>query len=192
MRHINFRISLKSEVKFLYVFYATYAIFLSSIMVKSNIFMETEKEGLPPKNAIDRRDFLQKSIYLVGGAVGATWLLNACGKSNPSPSSGAPSVNFTIDISTSQYSSLQTNGNYVYANNGEVIVARDKSGNFIALYDVCPHAGCTIGFNGTNQFPCPCHGSIFDENGNVVQGPASTGVKKYTCTLVGTKLTVSG
>jgi len=72
------------------------------------------------------------------------------------------------------------------------IVARDSSGNFVALYDVCPHAGCTISFNGTNQFPCPCHGSIFDESGNVVQGPATSGVKKYTCTLNGTKLTVTG
>jgi len=152
--------------------------------------METEPEGLPQKGAIDRRDFLQKSILLVGGAVGATWLLNACGKSNPAPASSAPSLNFTIDISTPQYSSLLTNGNYLYSNNA--IIARDKSGNFIALYNICPHSGCTIAFNGTNQFPCPCHGSIFDENGNVVQGPATTGVKKYTCTLVGTKLTVSG
>jgi len=152
--------------------------------------METGLEDQPDKKEIDRRDFLQKSIYLVGGAVGAAWLLNACGKGSSSPSSNAPSVNFTIDISTSQYNSLQANGNYLYANN--LIIARDNAGKFIALYDVCPHAGCTISFNGTNQFPCPCHGSIFDENGNVVQGPATIGVKKYTCTLVGTKLTVTG
>jgi cytochrome b6-f complex iron-sulfur subunit len=163
----------------------------SSKIVKTSIkLMEMESANQPQKAEIDRRDFLQKSIYLVGGTVGAAWLLNACGKSNPSPSASAPTVNFTIDISTSQYNSLQTNGNYLYTNN--LIVARDNSGKFIALYDVCPHAGCNITFNGTNQFPCPCHGSLFDENGNVIQGPATTGVKKYTCTLVGTKLTVAG
>lgn len=154
--------------------------------------METEKEGLPQKSIMDRRDFLQKTIYLLGGAVGTAWLLEACGKSNPAPASTAPTVNFTIDISKSPYTALVNNGGYVYANNSEIIIARDNTGKLVALYDICTHAGCTIGFNGTNQFPCPCHGSIFDENGNVVQGPASTGVKKYTCTLVGTQLTVSG
>jgi len=68
--------------------------------------METGLEDQPDKKEIDRRDFLQKSIYLVGGAVGAAWLLNACGKGSSSPSSNAPSVNFTIDISTSQYNSI--------------------------------------------------------------------------------------
>lgn len=144
----------------------------------------------PEKNKIDRRDFFQKSIYLAGGVIGASWLLNACAKSNSSPSVSGPSINFTIDISTKQYSSLQTKGSYVYANN--TIIAHDNSGNYVALYDVCTHAGCTISFNGTNQFPCPCHGSIFDENGNVLQGPASSPLKKYTCTLNGTMLTVAG
>ena len=152
---------------------------------------KTQPEGKPQKKTVDRRDFLQKSLLIAGGAIGASWLLEACSKSSSStPAASGPSVNFTIDLSTSQYSSLNTKGNYLYVSN--TIVARDSSGNFVALYDVCTHAGCTISFNGTNQFPCPCHGSIFDENGNVVQGPATSGVKKYTCTLNGTKLTVSG
>ncbi len=153
--------------------------------------MEKKQEQHSLTNEIARREFIQKSILIVGGAVGASWLLSACGKSNTSPSAAsAPNVNFTIDINKSPYTSLQTNGNYVYVNT--TIVARDSSGNFVALYDVCPHAGCTFTFNGTNQFPCPCHGSIFDENGNVIQGPATSGVKKYTCALKGTQLTVSG
>lgn len=148
--------------------------------------MKAEQE----ENKIGRRDFLQKSVYMTGGILGVSWLLNACAKSGASPNPSGPSVNFTIDISTKQYSALQVKGSYVYVNN--TIVAHDNSGNYIALYDICTHAGCTISFNGTNQFPCPCHGSIFDESGNVVQGPASTPLKKYTCTLNGTMLTVTG
>jgi cytochrome b6-f complex iron-sulfur subunit len=153
--------------------------------------MKKKHEAQIESNEIARREFIQKSILFVGGAIGASWLLSACGKSNSSPAaSTAPNVNFTIDISKTPYTSLQTNGNYVYVNT--TIVARDSVGNFVALYDVCPHAGCTIAFNSTNQFPCPCHGSIFDESGNVVQGPATSGVKKYTCTVKGTQLTVAG
>ena len=152
---------------------------------------EDKPEKIPQKGKVDRRDFIQKSLLIAGGAIGVSWLMEACGKSSSStPAAAGPSVNFTIDISTTQYKVLQTNGNYLYVSS--TIVARDSSGNFVALYDVCPHAGCTLSFNGASQFPCPCHGSIFDESGNVVQGPATSGVKKYTCTLNGTKLTVAG
>lgn len=141
---------------------------------------------------MNRRDFIQKSLFAAGGITAVSMLIESCSKNNnsPSPAPAAPTVNFTIDISTSQYKALQTNGNYVYSSN--LIIARDSQGNFIALYDVCPHAGCTIMFNGTNQFPCPCHGSVFDESGNVINGPAASGVKKYNTSLSGTQLHVWG
>ncbi len=152
--------------------------------------MEKNPEKQTVKSNIDRRDFLQKSLLLAGGTVGASWLLSACGKSSTSAAASGPSVNFTIDLSSTQYKSLKTKGSYVYVNT--TIVACDASGNYVALYSVCPHAGCDIIFDGSSQFPCPCHGSIFDESGNVVQGPASSGVRKYTCTLNGNILTVAG
>ena len=140
---------------------------------------------------MDRRDFLQKSIILTCGVAGVSAFLEACQKSTQQVVN-APTVNFTIDISSSQYSALQNKGGYVYYSANSIIIAKDNAGNFIALYDVCPHAGCTIQFDGTSKFPCPCHGSMFDENGNVTQGPATSGVKKYNTSLSGTKLTVSG
>jgi nitrite reductase/ring-hydroxylating ferredoxin subunit len=53
---------------------------------------------------------------------------------------------------------------------GDVVVARD-SGGLYAMSAVCTHAGCpTRESNG--QLFCPCHGSLFDRNGNVTRGPA--------------------
>lgn len=138
---------------------------------------------------MERRDFVRKSAIIACGIGCGATMLEACQKTTSSTPS-APTVDFTIDISTSQYTALQTNGGYVYAN--EVIIARDSNGNFAALYQVCSHAGCTIQFNAKNQFPCPCHGSIFDESGNVVNGPAPTALKKYNTSLSGTKLHVYG
>ncbi|NNM95307.1 MAG: Rieske 2Fe-2S domain-containing protein [Bacteroidia bacterium] len=140
---------------------------------------------------MNRRDFIQQSLLASCGIAAGALALDSCSKpSSASPAPSAPTVNFTIDISTSQYNALQVNGNYLYANN--VIIARDNSGNFVALYQVCTHAGCTVQFNGTNQFPCPCHGSVFSESGAVLNGPASSPLKKYNTQLTGTQLHVWG
>ena len=38
----------------------------------------------------------------------------------------------------------------------------------------CPHAGCKANWDKEkNHFICPCHGSKFDKDGNVVKGPAT-------------------
>ncbi len=38
---------------------------------------------------------------------------------------------------------------------------------------LCPHKGCAVAFNSSsNQFICPCHGSVFARNGSLVSGVA--------------------
>jgi cytochrome b6-f complex iron-sulfur subunit len=43
---------------------------------------------------------------------------------------------------------------------------------FSAQSLICTHLGCTLE-NSQDGFACPCHGSRFDEDGNVMQGPAT-------------------
>ena len=50
-----------------------------------------------------------------------------------------------------------------------------------AISAVCPHLGCTVDWNSTEQkFICPCHGSQFDETGDVSRGPASSALSLVT------------
>jgi cytochrome b6-f complex iron-sulfur subunit len=43
-----------------------------------------------------------------------------------------------------------------------------------AMSAVCPHLGCiTKPISGEAGIACPCHGSKFDQEGNVTHGPAS-------------------
>jgi thiosulfate dehydrogenase [quinone] large subunit len=60
------------------------------------------------------------------------------------------------------------------------IVIRPRSRTFVAFDAVCPHAGCTVGYDPAQQvIICPCHGSEFNaRTGAVEVGPASTGLKK--------------
>jgi cytochrome b6-f complex iron-sulfur subunit len=55
-------------------------------------------------------------------------------------------------------------------------VIYNKDGEIIARSLVCTHLGCTLAENGA-EFACPCHGSRFDENGAVLEGPAQKPLK---------------
>jgi len=52
-------------------------------------------------------------------------------------------------------------------------VYRGEDGAVTALSATCTHMGCVVGFNDVERtWDCPCHGSRFDTNGAVIQGPA--------------------
>ncbi len=43
----------------------------------------------------------------------------------------------------------------------------------------CPHMGCRLEWNPEEEtFDCPCHGSRFDKDGRLIDGPAQTDCKK--------------
>ena len=52
---------------------------------------------------------------------------------------------------------------------------RDDDGVLHEVSAKCTHMGCIVGWNpGEKSWDCPCHGSRFDVDGNVLQGPAVT------------------
>lgn len=51
------------------------------------------------------------------------------------------------------------------------LLGRDAQGIY-AMSLQCTHQSCAVDVSG-NQLVCPCHKSIFDSNGNVLQGPAT-------------------
>lgn len=52
-----------------------------------------------------------------------------------------------------------------------------RGGEILALDLVCPHLGCTVKATAEG-FACPCHGSRFKSNGEVVSGPAPRALKR--------------
>ncbi|MCE3555397.1 FAD-dependent oxidoreductase [Pseudonocardia sp. RS11V-5] len=52
-------------------------------------------------------------------------------------------------------------------------VYRDPDGGLHAVSVRCTHLGCLLRFNGAERsWDCPCHGSRFDVDGAVLEGPA--------------------
>lgn len=62
----------------------------------------------------------------------------------------------------------------VVAHGGEKLaVRRDPSGEVVALSAICTHMGCVVDWNAVDRtWDCPCHGSRFDQAGDVLTGPA--------------------
>jgi Rieske Fe-S protein len=59
----------------------------------------------------------------------------------------------------------------------KIAAYRDAHGKLHEFSAVCPHLGCIVDWNETEQtWDCPCHGSRFDSHGKVVNGPANTGL----------------
>jgi thiosulfate dehydrogenase [quinone] large subunit len=60
------------------------------------------------------------------------------------------------------------------------LLIQPSAGTFVAFDAVCPHAGCTVGYNAAQKvIACPCHGSQFNASTGAVEvGPATRGLTK--------------
>ncbi len=64
-------------------------------------------------------------------------------------------------------------GTVVREGTSPVAVSRDESGALRAVSAVCPHMKCVVGWNDAEgSWDCPCHGSRFEADGEVIDGPA--------------------
>lgn len=56
---------------------------------------------------------------------------------------------------------------------GRFYLVRLDNGGFLAVYRRCTHLGCAVPFDqASGQFVCPCHGSVFTNEGDVLNQPA--------------------
>ncbi|MGQ9424500.1 FAD-dependent oxidoreductase [Gilvimarinus sp. F26214L] len=58
-------------------------------------------------------------------------------------------------------------------------IYRSPQGELSALSPVCPHMKCMVHWNAADvSWDCPCHGSRFNIQGEVLEGPAFRGLEK--------------
>lgn len=114
----------------------------------------------------------------------------SCEKDDPDPDSGNPEDNvLIIDLTDDKYSNLTETGGFVVESD---IIIFNTGNEFLALSSVCTHEGCRISYDlGSGNLPCPCHGSIFNASGAVMEGPADSALKNYLITQEGDILTIT-
>lgn len=125
-----------------------------------------EQPPEPKDPALTRRDFLRRGMY---GTIG----LSVAAQAGilgvmfwPAKVSGFGSV-----IKAGKVSDYKV-GDVKVVREGKFYISRLEDG-IIALYWKCAHLGCTVPWvPAEDKFHCPCHGSIYERNGQNVAGPA--------------------
>jgi Rieske Fe-S protein len=64
-------------------------------------------------------------------------------------------------------------GAVIRLNGRDIAAYRREDGTVSAVSARCTHLGCLVGFNAAERtWDCPCHGSRYDVEGGVIEGPA--------------------
>jgi cytochrome b6-f complex iron-sulfur subunit len=150
---------------------------------------------------MERKEFLNK----ITGGLAITCvacMMEACSKDSNTSGGGNTGGGNTGGGNTGGNTPILTvNLNSQLLNVGDfisesgAIVVRIAAGNavasFMAFSNACPHAGYAVTYvKSNNTFNCALHGSNFNGDGTLRNGPATTGLGKKTVEISGTTLTV--
>ncbi|HEX6164244.1 MAG TPA: Rieske (2Fe-2S) protein [Vicinamibacterales bacterium] len=151
------------------------------------------------KARVTRRHFCAGACQAASGAALATFV-SGCGGSPTSPGgSGAPLAvvagrftNAGVEV-TIAGSPLADAGGAVLVEStaGVFLVSRNSDSSFSAIDAVCSHQSCTVTSFEGSAYVCPCHGSRYDRNGRVLNGPAVAALRRFPTTFASGVVTIA-
>jgi cytochrome b6-f complex iron-sulfur subunit len=98
-------------------------------------------------------------------------------------------INFTLDLTSSDYAKLKTVGQYVSV--GDIVVA-NANGTMVALGRICTHQGGSLEYRASqNDFQCNVHQGLYNTNGTVKKDPPTQPVKAYKTALTNNNNTLT-
>ena len=122
----------------------------------------------------------RKTAIIGGGAVLTAAALSACttyGKApSQAPADGSPPADATAAPGTPGAAALATTADVPVGSGlivDGVVLTQPSAGVFKGFSTVCPHAGCSVSKIADGTIDCPCHGSKFNLDGSVANGPAT-------------------
>lgn len=115
------------------------------------------------QDCLNRREFLATSA----AAAAALVVVEGCGDGQIGPTGVQLGAGLTIRVA--DFPGLVTEGTVVSISPERALV-RTGATTFRGFSKICTHAGCVTEVRN-NRFECPCHGSIFSNDGSVIRGP---------------------
>ena len=142
---------------------------------------------------------LSRRALLAGSMSCASLLCTRCGPAPPPPpeastpaDTGVPCPDITpgspeegwLEISLSEHPELTEPGGWAAISLGEALlhiaVVHHTPGCWAAVWRICSHGACEVAWSAGDQaLRCPCHGSLFDLDGEVRTGPASVALPTF-------------
>jgi menaquinol-cytochrome c reductase iron-sulfur subunit len=122
--------------------------------------------------------FVNTTVALIGGGLSA--LLGAFALRPPSASTSrerwikaGTTANLRPEVPVPRVLTItRTDGWYRERSRRTVFLTWDGDGKVRAMSAQCTHLGCQVRWAADEQkFRCPCHGGVFDAQGNVLDGP---------------------
>jgi Rieske Fe-S protein len=133
---------------------------------------------LPSSGELRRREFLGLCACVAAGSV-----LGACASVLVRQ---VPVSNGRVELPLVQYPELSQGGAALQilpeGQTQPLIVIVDADGKHRVISSECTHKGCTVDVQG-ERIVCPCHGSTYDRNGDVLKGPAQRSLRRYPSRL---------
>jgi len=152
----------------------------------------TEKNTLEPlteAKKISRRSFFERLIFILGGLMTSVigipmigFIFKPLFKTLPPvwrPVGRVDSfkIGETVAVTFLQASPLPWAG--VTANTAAWL-RRESTNSFTAFSISCTHLGCPVRWKAEAQlFMCPCHGGVYDKDGDVAAGPPPLPLPRY-------------
>ena len=139
-----------------------------------------------PVHGIGRREFVERSLSVVAGApvsMSVAALLAGCASL---VTRTVTPVDGTLRLALAHYPELvEVGGSLKVAPDGApepIYILSLGEGQYAALSPICTHLGCTVEIQEA-RLVCPCHGSTYDRQGRVLQGPAERALTRYRADL---------
>ena len=155
---------------------------------------------------ISRREFFIKSagaIVVVSSSGLISSIVTSCSNNSTGPANTTPlstiqgtvaNNEIAVAIASSPIENKSTRALVLYNNgSGAILVEHNSDDTYKALSGICTHQSCVVsGFDdNSSRFVCPCHGSQFDLNGNVAQGPANRSLAEYNTRVENNSLIIT-
>lgn len=147
-----------------------------------------QNQGLP------RRGFLKWGIGTIGAVIGLGYVGLIGDFLKPQSANAAPLQEVgKVDDFPERVPKLVT-----YKGSGSeegiyVINPGGDAGSWLALDFHCTHLQCAVNWvEAVNKFVCPCHGGVYDLQGNVLSGPPPESLRRRVIKLNGDSVMVGG
>lgn len=144
---------------------------------------------------MDRKDFIKTCSFACIGSLALGSMLSGCSTSRAIPAQ-IQGTNILVPLLHFEQHSKKgtTYKRYIVVSNDQlkypICVFREPNGEFIALLMQCTHQGTELQAFG-DRLQCPAHGSEFNREGQVTQGPAESTLRRFPVTIENQQLLIN-